>query len=63
MLKKGFLATNSCYVCTQHSDNLLNNYFDNLNTIFHKINECEEGYPIDKLLDGPVCHDTFKRLN
>jgi hypothetical protein len=34
-----------------------------LSDIFERIKECEEGFPIDKLLNGSVCHSGFRRLN
>ncbi len=63
MLKKGFLAANSVYVCTEHTDQNLNNYFEALRPVFARIAECENGGDIDDLLEGPVCHAAFKRLN
>ena len=63
MLKKGFLASNSVYVCIDHEDQILDRYIEELNDIFKKIKECEEGENILELLDGPVCHDGFSRLN
>ena len=63
MLKKGYLATNSVYVCTEHTQEIINGYFDALEPIFSTIQECENGRDIMKLLDGPVCHSGFSRLN
>ena len=63
MLKKGYLAGNSVYVCLDHSDNIIDGYFEALDPIFSLIKECEEGRDIKELLDGPVCHDGFNRLN
>jgi glutamate-1-semialdehyde 2,1-aminomutase len=63
MLKKGFLACNRVYVCTMHSYEILDSYLYEMNKIFALIKECEEGRDINKLLDGPVCHGGFKRLN
>ena len=63
MLKKGYLAGNSIYVCLDHSDNIIDGYFEVLDPIFSLIKQCEEGRDIKKLLDGPVCHDGFNRLN
>ena len=61
--KKGYLATNSIYVCIDHSQNIVKNYFSELEPIFAVINECENGKNINSLLEGPVCHSGFKRLN
>ena len=63
MLKKGFLAGNSVYVCTEHTDAIIDEYFEQLEPIFATISECEDGRNINDLLDGPVCHAGFKRLN
>ena len=63
MLKKGYLATNNVYVCINHSQNVVKNYFSELEPIFAVINECENGKNINALLEGPVCHSGFDRLN
>ena len=63
MLNKGFLATNSVYVCTEHTENIVDEYFEILDPIFATIAECEDSKNIDDLLQGPVCHSGFKRLN
>jgi len=63
MLKKGYLAANSVYACTEHTQELVDGYFAELDPIFAIIRECEEGLDINTLLEGPVCHSGFKRLN
>lgn len=64
MLKRGYLAANSVYVCTEHTKEILDGYFNELNQLFTVIKSCEEGNnDISRLLDGPVCHAGFKRLN
>ena len=63
MLKKGFLADTSVYVCTEHSEALIDQYFEALDPLFALIKECEMGRAVDSLLKGPVCHAGFKRLN
>ncbi|WP_202986110.1 aminotransferase class III-fold pyridoxal phosphate-dependent enzyme [Pedobacter gandavensis] len=64
MLKKGFLASTSFYACTKHSDEMINSYFDALDAVYSDISKCEVGDKnIATLLDGPVCHSGFKRLN
>jgi glutamate-1-semialdehyde 2,1-aminomutase len=63
MLKKGYLAATSVYVCTEHSEQVVGDYFDALGPIFGLIKECENGRDVDSLLNGPVCHAGFKRLN
>ena len=64
MLKKGFLASNNFYASIAHSDLNMEQYFEALNPLFKIIKKCEDGYlNIDSLLEGPVCHSGFKRLN
>lgn len=63
MLKRGFLAATSVYVCTAHTQPVVDQYFDALDPLFALIKECESGRSVDDLLEGPVCHAGFKRLN
>ena len=63
MLMKGYLAGTSVYVCTEHTHDVLEGFFDALDPIFGLIKECELGRDVNALLRGPVCHDGFKRLN
>jgi glutamate-1-semialdehyde 2,1-aminomutase len=63
MLHKGYLAGNSIYVCTEHSDEIIDDYFNELESVFAVIKQCEEGDNIQNYLKNPVCHAGFKRLN
>lgn len=63
MLKKGYLAGTTVYVCTEHTPAVVGRYFEAIDPIFGTIRECEDGRSIDSLLEGPVCHAGFKRLN
>jgi len=63
MLAKGYLASNSVYVSTEHTSEIVSGYFESLEPIFKLIKECEEGRDVNSLLKGPVCHSGFKRLN
>ncbi|MDH5181577.1 MAG: aminotransferase class III-fold pyridoxal phosphate-dependent enzyme [Gammaproteobacteria bacterium] len=63
MLAKGFLASNCLYVCTEHTDEVVDSYIEALDSIFALIKECENGRDVGELLKGPVCHAGFKRLN
>jgi glutamate-1-semialdehyde 2,1-aminomutase len=63
MLKKGYLASNSVYSCTQHTPDIVDGYFATLEPIFRLIRECEDGRDVMGLLEGPICHGGFKRLN
>ena len=64
MLKKGFLASTIFYACTEHDDGKLESYFNALDAVFNTISKCERAeLNIVDLLEGPVCHSGFKRLN
>ncbi|MCJ8323668.1 MAG: aminotransferase class III-fold pyridoxal phosphate-dependent enzyme [Rhizobiales bacterium] len=63
MLKKGYLSSNSVYVCTAHTPEVLSGYFDALDPIFAQIKTCEEGLDVTSLLNGPIAHSGFSRLN
>ena len=63
MLKKGYITSSNVYVSIEHSDSILNGYFEELDPIFKIIRDCEDGRDVESLLDGPVCHDGFARLN
>jgi glutamate-1-semialdehyde 2,1-aminomutase len=63
MLKRGILASTEIYVCTEHTPGVIDQYFDALDPLFALIKECASGRNVDDLLDGPVCHERFKRLN
>ncbi len=64
MLKKGFLASTNFYACTEHKQNYIDSYFTALDEVYNLISKCEfNDLKIDDLLDGPVCHSGFKRLN
>jgi glutamate-1-semialdehyde 2,1-aminomutase len=63
MLVQGYLAANSVYVCTDHTQQVVDSYFNALDSVFGLIRQCEDGRDISSLLNGPVCHGGFKRLN
>ena len=64
MLKKGFLASTIFYASIAHKDNDFDDYFNELNQVYHIISRCEKGeLNIMDLLGGPVCHSGFQRLN
>jgi glutamate-1-semialdehyde 2,1-aminomutase len=62
MLKKGFLAANSVYVCIEHKPDILRNYEFALDQVFEMIAECERGEKISKFLNSKVCDNNFQRL-
>lgn len=63
MLAKGYLAGNSVYVCTEHTNAVVDVFFQQLDPVFGLIKECEQGRDVHSLLVGPICHGGFKRLN
>jgi glutamate-1-semialdehyde 2,1-aminomutase len=64
MLKKGFLAGNSVNVSIAHTDKILNEYENCLDEVFFNITKFEkEGFRVDEILEGPICHTEFRRLN
>lgn len=63
MLAQGFLCSNVVYSCVAHSEEVVDEYFENLERVFDLIAQCEDGRDIDEVLAGPVCHSGFKRLN
>ena len=64
MLKRGFLASTNFYAAIVHEDKYFDQYFDSLNDVYHSISMCIKGdLNINELLEGPVCHSGFKRLN
>jgi glutamate-1-semialdehyde 2,1-aminomutase len=63
MLKLGYLASNSVYACTEHTDSVLKGYEEALDKVFNLLAECEQGRPIEQLLEGPVCYKDFRRLS
>lgn len=63
MLERGYLAATSIYACTEHTPEIINSYFSELDVIFALIRECEDGRDVTSLIKGPVCHAGFRRLN
>ena len=64
MLKKGFLASTNFYASTAHTQEHLDSYFEALDEIYKTIYKCEsDELNILNLLEGPICHGGFNRLN
>ena len=63
MLKKGFLASNLIYLSTKHTKAIIDKYIISLDKVFKKIKEHMISKKKIKLLQGPISHTTFKRLN
>jgi len=55
-LKEKILASNSIYLCTEHTPKILDNYFDILDFVFSKIKKSiNDGNSAQELLNGPRC--------
>jgi glutamate-1-semialdehyde 2,1-aminomutase len=62
MLQKGYLATNAFYSCYAHTDQIIDNYLQAVDSTFALISRAVENNEIEKLLKGPVAHSGFYRL-
>jgi glutamate-1-semialdehyde 2,1-aminomutase len=64
MLSKGFLANNSVYVSTAHTETIIKKYLKVMDVCFANISKCESNKKkIKELLKGPVSEQGFIRLN
>jgi glutamate-1-semialdehyde aminotransferase len=64
MLKKNILASTNFYASIAHKDEFIDRYIDELDKVFSIIKKCEDQeLKIESLLEGPICHSGFKRLN
>lgn len=64
MLKRGFLASNVIYLSIAHTPELCDKYISALSDVFKLLQEAlNANKKIAMLIDGPVCHSGFQRLN
>ena len=63
MLKAGWLAGTGTYACLAHTPEVIERYAQALDPVFALIAECENGRDVMDLLEGPVCHAGFRRIN
>jgi glutamate-1-semialdehyde 2,1-aminomutase len=63
MLKAGWLASTQCYTSLAHTPEVLADFAQDLSVVFAQIARCEDGLDVMSLLEGPICHAGFKRLN
>ncbi len=64
MLKKGYLSTPLLFSSTAHDEETIERYVEALDDCFGQVKQCESGEAsVNALLEGPVCHSGFKRLN
>ncbi|WP_415890199.1 aminotransferase class III-fold pyridoxal phosphate-dependent enzyme [Neptuniibacter sp. SY11_33] len=64
LLKQGILASNALYPSIAHTEDHLLSYLKHLEAVFSTFSSCiKQGDDPMGLLDGALCHSTFKRLN
>ena len=63
MLLKGYLAGTLFYPSIAHSYEIINTYISELEYVFHKISDEKGNIRIKDILEVPVVHSGFKRLN
>lgn len=63
MLKRGFLASLSVYVSYAHKDEQVERYIKAVDEVFGIIKKAVTENKVSELLEGPVAHKGFKRLN
>jgi len=63
MLKKGYLAGNSVYVCILHTDEAIDLYFNNLFDFLNVYSSAIKNNDCLQYLEGPEAHTGFNRLN
>lgn len=61
MLKNNILASNAFYASTEHTKSNLETYANILDDVFYSIHKNREN--IDQIIESPICHSGFKRLN
>ncbi len=54
LLKRNILAGNAIYVCTEHKNNIIENYLDLFNEVFYKISKMSKD-EIFKKIDNNIC--------
>lgn len=63
MLKKGYLASNVIYVSLAHTKEIVDRYLHDAAEVLGRIAIALRSGKIEELLETPVCHGGFKRLN
>jgi glutamate-1-semialdehyde 2,1-aminomutase len=63
MLSKGYLAGNSVYLSVEHTPEIISDFLSTLESSFALVKSCLDNNDFGSALQGPVAHNTFKRLN
>ncbi|MCF6296412.1 MAG: aminotransferase class III-fold pyridoxal phosphate-dependent enzyme [Flavobacteriaceae bacterium] len=63
MLERGFLANTAFYASFAHTQTKIEKYENSVNEVFSLLSSAIDLSKVKQLLNGPVCHTGFKRLN
>jgi glutamate-1-semialdehyde 2,1-aminomutase len=63
MLAEGFLASTLFYASIAHTEDTLQSYFESLERVFGELANLSNPSDVRTLLNGPVSHNGFKRIN
>lgn len=64
LLKHNILGSTNFYPCLAHQEEDIQLYLQHLSDVYSLIEKCEKDIlDINTLLEGPVCHSGFERLN
>ena len=64
MLKRGYIASNAFYTSYAHSQELIEEYLENVDDVYRMIAEIDrKDEAVESYLEGSVCHSGFGRLN
>ena len=64
MLKRGYIASNAFYTTYAHDADMIREYLQNTEEVFGMIATAKKKKKkVESLLQGPVCHSGFGRLN
>lgn len=62
MLKRGYLAYLTVYVCYSHKENQVQKYLKSVDEVFAILKKAFDEKNVEKLIEGPQAHTGFKRL-
>ena len=63
MLKRGFLASNVIYISLAHERHLCDQFLAAFEIVIKILKDAQVSETYNDLLEGPVCHSGFQRLN
>jgi glutamate-1-semialdehyde aminotransferase len=63
MLKRGVLASNVIYISLAHTNEMRQTFIKAFTEVVALLKEAIDGNKVESLLEGPVCHSGFQRLN